>query len=530
MSHAGSDQLRTNRDPSEAHSRHGIGAGIHPGMWLRMTDMPRLDGPILVTGATGYVGGRLVTRLLEEGHEVRCLARTPAKALRYDWADRAEVVAGDVTDPQSLRTAMEGCAAAFYLVHSLGDDGFEEEEARAAEHFRAAAAAAGVGRIVYLGGIVPDDDRDLSPHLASRKRVGEILATGPTPVTELRAAVIIGSGSISFEMLRYLTDVLPVMTTPRWVRTRCQPIAIRDVLAYLVAAVADTSDTSHVVPIGGRNVLSYQEMMQVYAEEAGLRRRIILPVPMLSPGLSSLWVGLVTPLPSGIASQLIDSLIVDVVVSGDAAATLFPDIEPVSYRHAVRRALRRLEDAAVPTRWSDAGAFPADPLPGDPEWAGGTVFDERREVASPAPPGDMYWAVARIGGSVGYYVMNWAWALRGLLDQLVGGPGLRRGRRHPTDLRPGESLDFWRVVDVEPGRCLELQAEMRVPGKAWLRFEIEETSSGSALAQTAFFAPKGLWGRMYWIAMFPFHALIFERMARAIAAAAEARRQQRVAS
>ena len=489
-----------------------------------MADMIELNGPILVTGATGYVGGRLVDRLLEEGHEVRALARTPAKALRYDWSDRVEVVQGDVSRPESLGPALEGCSAAFYLVHSLGGEDFAQQEANAARNFRDAASEAGIGRIVYLGGIVPDSDDELSPHLASRKRVGEILASGATPVTELRAAVIIGSGSISFEMLRYLTDVLPIMTTPKWVRTKCQPIAIRDVLDYLSTAVTDRSPESHVVPVGGRDVLSYQEMMQVYAEEAGLRRRIIIPVPVLSPGLSSMWVGLVTPLPKRIASELIESLVVDVVVSDDTAREMF-DIEPASYQTAVRRALRKISDRSVPTRWSDAGVFPADPLPGDPEWAGGAVFQEDREIDSSAPPKDLYWAVARIGGSVGYYVMNWAWALRGLLDQLVGGPGLRRGRRDPIDLHPGESLDFWRVVDVEPGRCLELQAEMRLPGKGWLRFEILEADDGSTLRQTAFFAPKGLWGRLYWFAMFPFHALIFERMARRIASAAERRRQ-----
>lgn len=479
--------------------------------------------PILIAGATGYVGGRLATRLLEAGYQLRCLARTPAKTHRYEWAEDVEVVRGDVLEPESLVNAMRGCSAAYYLVHSMGGaEDFSEAEARGARNFRDAAEKVELERIVYLGGIVGDDDEALSKHLASRKRVGEILASGRTPVTEFRAAVIIGSGSISFEMLRYLTEVLPVMTTPRWVSTRCQPIAIEDVLEYLVLALDDTTQTSHIVPIGGEDVLTYRDMMQIYADEAGLTRRVIVPVPVLSPGLSSHWVGLVTPLPAGIARPLVDSLSHEVIVEGNTADELF-DHRPIGYRDAVRRALQNIADSQVTTRWSDAGFSPADAIPGDPEWAGGTVLSEQRTVDVEATPEDVYWAVSRIGGDAGYYVMNWAWALRGLVDQLVGGPGLRRGRRHPTELRSGESLDFWRVVDADPGHSLELQAEMRMPGRGWLHFSIAETPGGSILEQTAYFVPRGLFGRLYWYAMFPFHALLFGRMARAIAKMAEER-------
>lgn len=475
----------------------------------------------LVTGATGYVGGRLVPRLLEAGHEVRCLVRTPSKAERHSWSGDVEIVRGDILEPETLGPALSGCDVAFYLVHSMGSDNdFAAMEAEAAETFRTAAEEAGIERIVYLGGIVPDGD--LSPHLASRKRVGEILADGDVAVTEFRAAIIIGSGSISFEMLRYLTDVLPVMTTPRWVRTRCQPIGIRDVLEYLLAASEQDSDASEIVEIGGSDVLTYEEMMQIYGEEAGLKRRIILAVPVLSPRLSSLWVGLVTPLPSGVARPLIDSLEHEVVVSNPVPQERF-GIQSAGYRTSVRRALARIEDTNVTTRWSDTGYTPAAAMPGDPDWSGGRVLTDERELETAAPPADVYWAAARMGGEVGYYAANWAWAVRGVIDQFVGGPGLRRGRRHPTELRPGEALDFWRVVSVTPGESLQLEAEMRLPGKGWLRITVEPTASGSTLHQAALFAPRGLWGRLYWLAMLPFHAVIFKGMAEAIVREALAR-------
>ncbi len=484
---------------------------------------------VLVLGATGYVGGRLVPLLLAEGHRVRVMARTPTRALRYEWSDQVELVRGDVLEPDTLTAAFEGCDAVYHLVHSMGagtdDVTFAEIEARSAEHVRDAAAAAGLERIVFLGGM--GDDGDLSEHLSSRQQVGRILASGPTPTTELRAAVIIGSGSLSFEMLRYLTEVLPVMVTPTWVRTRCQPIAIRDVLHYLTRVLDDTEPVDRVLDIAGPDVVTYQEMMQTFAEVAGLPRRLIVPVPVLSPTLSSRWVGLVTPLPAGIARPLIDSLRHEVVQRDRAIDDLVPHT-PLGFREALELALRRTRAEAVDTRWSDAGFTPADTIPGDPDWAGGATYTDEQVVTTTAEPHDLFVAFCRIGGTNGYYVADWAWWLRGLADKVIGGPGLRRGRRHPVDLRAGEALDFWRVVRVDADRQLVLEAEMKVPGKAWLTWRIEPGADGDGdgdgrreLHQVAFFAPKGLFGRIYWFAMLPFHWMIFRRMNRAIAAHAE---------
>ena len=369
-------------------------------------------------------------------------------------------------------------------------------------------------------------DEDLSKHLASRHEVGRVLASGPTPVTEVRAAVIIGSGSVSFEMLRYLTEVLPIMTTPKWVRTRCQPIAIRSVLQILTG-VLDDEPVDRVLEVGGPEIVTYEQMMQIYAEEAGLRRRIIIPVPVLSPGLSSRWVGLVTPLPVGVARPLVDSLKNEVIVTDDTTARLFP-YEPIGYRQAVRLALDRTTSREVETRWSDAATSPALPLPTDPSWSGGSRFEDTRTVNAEASPDHVFWAFSRIGGEVGYYGFQWAWQLRGLLDSFVGGVGLRRGRRDPEDLRPGEALDFWRVRAVEPGHRLLLEAEMKLPGDAWLEWAAEPDGSGTKLTQTATFVPRGLFGRLYWYVLIPFHNPIFGNMARRIAAAAKERRLSRV--
>ena len=477
---------------------------------------------VLVTGATGYIGGRLVPQLLEAGHEVRCMVRQPGRLELHPWRDRVEVVVADALDPDTLGPALEGCDRAVYLIHSMDGAGdFAGRDRRAAANVAEAAAAAGVGRIVYLGGLGREGD-DLSAHLSSRHEVGHVLASSGVPVTEVRAAVIIGSGSVSFEMLRHLTEVLPAMVTPTWVQTRCQPIAARDVLSVLVAAVEDTGPDGHVWEVGGPDVLTYEEMMQVYAEEAGLPRRWIVRVPVLSPRLSSRWVGLVTPLPVGVARPLIDSLVHEVVASEDRTAEILGR-PPTPYRVAVRLALQRVEHGDVETRWSDAVQRPAAPLPTDPEWAGATWLRDLQVVDTPASSSDLFWAVARIGGDHGYYAADWAWQIRGLLDTLVGGVGLRRGRRHPVDLRPGEALDFWRVADVRPGRRLLLVAEMKLPGEAWLEFEIEDRDGGSRLRQTAHFAPRGLLGRLYWYVLLPFHVMVFGPMARRIARAAEGR-------
>jgi len=475
---------------------------------------------VLVTGATGYIGGRLVPRLLEAGHEVRCLTRRPARLDSVPWRSRVEVAAGDVLDPASLPSALAGCQAAYYLVHSMAEGrGFDERDRQGAANFRDAAAAAGLRRVVYLGGLVPDSAH-LSPHLSSRREVGETLAAGPTPVTELRAAVIIGSGSLSFEMLRYLTEVLPVMTTPRWVRSRCQPIAVSDVLYLLVRALDDPEAVHRVLEIGGPDVLTYQDMIRAYAAEVGLRR-LIIPLPLLSPGLSSRWVGLVTPLPPRVARPLVESLRSEVVVRDETARRLFPH-DPLPFREALRRALDTPPDQ-VATRWADAEPAPAQPAPGDPKWSGGTVYTDRRVVPTDADPHHVFWAFSRIGGDVGYYGLNWAWKLRGWMDRLIGGVGLRRGRRHPEHLREGEALDFWRVDRITPGRMLRLRAEMRLPGEAFLQWEIDPVEGGSDLVQTAIFRPRGLLGRLYWYVMAPFHSVIFPRMAWKMAAAAEER-------
>ncbi len=477
---------------------------------------------ILVTGATGYVGGRLVPVLIEAGHQVRCPVRNPKKLAAAPWQDQVEVVAGDLLDEESLDTAMAGCDAAFYLVHSMGEKGsdFADRDRVAAENFRKSAERAGIRRIVYLGGLGRGEE--LSTHLASRHEVGRILAAGSVPVTELRAAVIIGSGSVSFEMVRYLTEVLPVMVTPSWVRTRCQPISIVDVLQTLAHAVTELDGESRVHEIGGSDQMTYEEMMRMYAEVAGLPRRWIIPVPVLTPKLSSHWIGLVTPLPTGVAKPLVDSLRVEVTVADNSYAEAVAG-PLLGYREAVVDALRRSDTFDVATRWSDAGASPAQASPADPAWAGGATLIDRQSVAADASVDDLFWAFSRMGGGVGYYTMNWAWSLRGLLDSLLGGVGLRRGRRHPEQLRAGEALDFWRVLDVELGRRLDLYAEMKLPGEAWLSFDAEPTPTGSELHQTAVFVPRGLMGRLYWWGLLPFHVAIFRRMARKVAAMAEAR-------
>jgi uncharacterized protein YbjT (DUF2867 family) len=480
---------------------------------------------VLVTGATGYIGGRLVPSLLEAGHGVRVLARTPEKLAEVGWRDRVDVVGGDIADREVLAEAFAGVDCAYYLVHSMGGSAdFAHRDREAAEAFREAAAEAGVGRIVYLGGLGHEDDRHLSEHLRSRHEVGEVLAAGPVDVVELRAAIIIGSGSASFEMLRNLVEVLPVMTTPRWVETLCQPIAIRNMLQHLVTALEVPARGHRIIEVGGPDVLTYREMMQQYAEEAGLGRRLILPVPVLTPGLSSHWIGLVTPLPSGLARPLVESLINEVIVT-DPSPEMPPE-DNIAFRRSVQLALRRVENLDVATSWSDAGLpgrTPADPLPTDPDWSGGTMFADQQEVASAAAPEALYDTVQGIGGDRGWYVADPLWLLRGLADRAVGGIGLRRGRRHPDEVRVGDALDFWRVEAHDRPNLLRLRAEMRLPGEAWLEWRVTPAGDGAVLSQRALFHPRGLWGRLYWYALVPFHAMIFHRMATRLAAAAEQR-------
>ncbi|MFG2430791.1 SDR family oxidoreductase [Streptomyces sp. NPDC048590] len=482
----------------------------------------------LVTGASGYIGGRLVPELLEAGHRVRCLARTPDKLRDHPWAGEAEVVKGDVTDAESLDAAMRDIDVAYYLVHALasGPD-FEKTDREAARVFGQRAKAAGVGRIVYLGGLTPPDvdERELSPHLRSRAEVGRILLGSGVPTTALRAAVIIGSGSASFEMLRYLTERLPVMVTPSWVSTRIQPIAVRDVLRYLVGSAHMPAEVNRTFDIGGPDVMTYRDMMQKYAAVARLPHRLILPVPMLSPGLSSHWVGLVTPVPASIARPLAESLRYEVVCQEHDIAEHVPDGpgRPFSFATALSLALQRVREARVTTRWSSASTpgIPSDPLPTDPDWAGGSLYTDVRELDVDASPEALWRVIEGIGGDNGWYSFPLAWAVRGWMDRLTGGVGLRRGRRDAQRLRVGDSLDFWRVEEIERGRLLRLRAEMRMPGLGWLEMYAQEGEDGrSHYCQRAVFHPAGLLGHAYWWSVSPFHALIFGGMARNIARAA----------
>jgi len=477
------------------------------------------DGRVLLTGATGYVGGRLAPRLLAAGYRVRCLARSPRKLGDRAWAkeERIEIVQGDLNDEASLKAVLRGCRAAYYLVHSMVAAGpeYAKQDREMAERFARLAGEAGVERIVYLGGL-GDLTEGLSEHLKSRREVEDALASGSVPVTVLRAAMIIGSGSASFEILRYLVERLPVMVTPRWVSTEAQPIAIRNVLGYLVDCLSVPDTTGRTLDICGPDVMTYRELMQTLAEELGLRRRLILPVPVLTPRLSSLWIHLVTPLDKHIARPLAEGLRNRVVCRNDEAGQLMPQ-ELVDIRTAFRLALGKLERSEVETVWSSAG-----PIPGDPDWAGGTVFEDRRTVAVDASPECTYRAVLRVGGGHGWYGAGWLWRLRGGLDRLVGGPGLRRGRRDPETVFFGEALDFWRVTGVEENRRLALRAEMKLPGEATLEWEITPEHGRSQLVQTARFRPRGLPGLLYWYGVLPFHHVVFRGMIQGIRRAAEA--------
>jgi uncharacterized protein YbjT (DUF2867 family) len=479
----------------------------------------------LVTGATGYIGGRLAPRLLEAGHEVRCLTRSAERLRDVPWAGHAEIVEGDLLSSDSLAAAFDHIDVAYFLVHSLGAKDFEERDRRAARAFAQAAAQAGVRRIVYLGGPAVDDHARASAHLRSRGEVAEVLGSTGVPTVVLRAAVILGSGSASFEMLRHLTERLPVMVTPRWVSNRIQPIAVRDVLHYLVEWASVPVTVSRSFDIGGPDILTYREMMRRYARVAGLPPRLILPVRTLSPWLSSQWVGLVTPVPGAIATPLVESLVHEAVCHEHDIEAYVPDPPGglKGFEDAVRLALAKIRDADVETRWSTATwtTASADPLPTDPQWSGATVYLDRRERAVRATPEALWRVVVGIGGETGWYSFPLAWSLRGWVDRLIGGVGLRRGRRDPGKLRVGEALDFWRVEAIEPGRLLRLRAEMLMPGKAWLEMCVADSHEGTVYQQRAVFLPRGLSGHLYWRLISPFHAVIFGGMARNIAGTAE---------
>jgi uncharacterized protein YbjT (DUF2867 family) len=475
-------------------------------------------GKILLTGTSGYVGGRLLPLLVEDGWRVRCLARQPEHLLSRVPAG-VEVVQGDVLDPESLSAATQGVDAAFYLVHSMGATGdFEKQDRLAAEHFAAAARAAGMQRIIYLGGL-GEDDPDLSAHLRSRHEVGERLRAYGVPVIEFRASIIIGSGSLSFEMIRALVERLPVMITPRWVRVTAQPIAIGDVLAYLRAALSLKMDGSVIVEIGGPDQVSYGELMQEYARQRGLRRCMI-PVPLLTPRLSSLWLGLVTPLYARVGRKLVDSLRHPTVVRDESAQRLFP-IRPIGVGEAISLALRNEDSSFAQTRWSDAlSAVMNAPQ----QWGGarlGNRLVDSRSAHVAVSSAQVFAAVECIGGGVGWHYANWLWMLRGWLDLLMGGVGMRRGRRDPQRLRVGDTLDCWRVESIQPGQRLRLAAEMKLPGRAWLEFDVQPDGNGARLRQTATFDPLGLWGLAYWYGVWPLHQLVFAGMLRGIAKSAE---------
>ncbi len=477
----------------------------------------------LVTGVTGYIGGRLVPELVKEGYKVRVLSRDSDRLQGRPWIDEVEVVEADVLEPETLPAALENIDVAYYLIHSMsgkGSSDFHQKDINAAKNFGAAAKQQNVERIIYLGGLGDPDDQ-LSEHLASRQQTGSILRESGVPVTEFRAAIVVGSGSKSFEMIRYLTDRLPIMICPSWVYSKVQPIAIRNVLQYLVSAIETPETKNEIIEIGGSSVITYADMMKIYAQVNGLRR-ILIPVPVLSPTLSSHWVHWMTPIPSSLARPLIEGLKNDVIVQSDKAKQLFPNIKPFSYKRAVELAMVRIDTYNIETTWNDALiSSKGDEKPVTLETKEGLNIERRvREVS--ASTDQVFNTFSSLGGKKGWPAFQWAWKLRGIMDRMVGGVGFRRGRRHPTNLRVGDALDFWRVEAIKQNELLRLRAEMKVPGKAWLEFQaIRLDEHKTKLVQTAYFAPKGLFGLMYWYGLYPLHSLIFSRMIDALARKAE---------
>lgn len=480
--------------------------------------------PILVAGATGYVGGRLIPRLLAAGYGVRALGRSMEKLACRPWSGHpmVQLVEGDVQDLASLRQVAQGCAAAYYLVHSMiaQKSDYAAVDRRSALNLRMAAEQAGLGQIIYLSGLGDTLDPGLSPHLSSRHEVGDILRSGTVPVTILRAAMILGSGSASFEILRYLVERLPVMITPRWVNTPTQPIAIENVLGYLVGCLQNERTKGQTLDIGGPEVLDYAELIRIYAQEAGLPPRRVIPVPLLTPRLSAHWIHLVTPVPAAIALPLTEGLSVPTVCNDTRIRELIPQ-QLISCRQAIHTALDRILQNQVETCWSDAGAIrpPEWAFWGDADYAGGTILTCSYRLRIDAPAEQVWQPISAIGGAGGYLFGDWLWRLRGLLDRMVGGVGLRRGRRHPTELRVGDALDFWRVWSVEPNRRLTLMAEMKVPGEAILDIQIQPLSEGQCeLRMMSRFLPRGLGGLIYWYSLYPMHVWIFQGMLKALAA------------
>lgn len=490
-----------------------------------MSNADSLNTPpkaVLVTGVTGYIGGRLIPKLLEKEYRVRVLLRGDKDRLQgRPWLEDVDVVIGDVFQPETLSAAMEGIDAAYYLIHSMGGHKeFGERDRQAAQNFGEAAVEAGVSRLIYLGGLGKEGS-NLSEHLRSRHETGDVLRESGVPVTEFRAAIVVGSGSVSFEMIRHLTERIPLMICPKWVYTKVQPIAIFDLLDYLTAALEKPESSGRIIEIGGSSVMTYGDMMLEYARERKLNRKLI-PVPFLTPHLSSLWVHLVTPIPAKIAQPLIRGLRSEVIVTDDIAQQLFPEIEPADYRTAVKRALLRIRNGEIETVWHDAfSSSQGDKTPNAFVEEQGLLI-EQRERLTDASVESVYRAFATLGGAQGWPPFTWLWQIRGIMDRLVGGSGLRRGRRHPYNLREGDAVDFWRVEDVNVGKRLLLRAEMKVPGRAWLRFVTEPSEDGrTKVTQTALFAPKGFWGLLYWYGVYPLHCIVFPGMINNIVKRAE---------
>jgi uncharacterized protein YbjT (DUF2867 family) len=472
---------------------------------------------ILVTGATGYIGGRLVPKLLEANLQVRCLARDPSRLQGRTWFDQVEVVQGNLLDADSLDGIFNDVDIVFYLIHSMGGGAnFHERDLVAADAFGKHAKAAGVQRIIYLGGL-GDPESKLSDHLQSRQQTGEKLRNSGIPVTEFRAGVVVGSGSLSFEIIRYLTERVPVMICPRWVYTRAQPISIANVLEYLVQSIFTSESAGRIIEIGGKDVLTYGEMIKKYAHVRGLTRWLI-PVPVLTPRLSSYWVHLITPIPANLARPLIDGLKNEVVVIDPCALKIFPEITLDSYEVAVEAALAQLQAGEVETVWSDALLSSQGDHPPVIMTSQEGMILEQRVLKVNSSPSEVFTRFCGLGGQHGWLYMNWAWRIRGLMDWMVGGVGMRRGRRDPNNLRVGDALDFWRVEAVEENKMVRLRAEMKVPGEAWLEFLVNQDADGDTwLFQNAYFAPKGFWGWIYWYALYPIHSLIFSGMINKIA-------------
>lgn len=476
---------------------------------------------ILVSGPTGYIGGRLIPRLLESGYAVRVLVRDPSRLGGRTWLDQVEVVQGDALDPASLAAALQGISIAYYLIHGRqGGKISAERDMTAARNFARAADEANLERIIYLGELV-DPTEKLSPYLRSRHETGYILRQGRVPVTEFRAGMIIGSGSALFEMVRYLAELQPVFVCPSWFFSQAQPIAIRDALSYLVAALETPESVGKLIEIGGATQLTYADMLLGYSQERGFKRWLI-PTPVYAPHLSAYWVHMVTPVSYQTVLPLIEGLHIESLVRDDLAKKLFPQIEPLDFQTAVRYALAKIESGEVETSWSDALVTSAgDVKPYQFKLEEG-MFMEKRQALTELPAQAIFRSFTGIGGERGWMYMDWAWAIRGWMDKAVGGVGLRRGRRHPDDIRAGESLDFWRVETLTPGQCMRLRAEMKVPGKAWLEFQVTPQANDKNLfVQTAYFAPRGLFGYLYWYAMWPAHRFIFDGMLRRLVERAE---------